>query len=248
MGGFGIGAAGTKVAGPLAGTGSGGGGGVTSIIAGSGIGVSGATGDVTVTNTGVRTVASADGSIAVTGTTAIDLSNQTTPIADFYTSVVGAAVTKLTLSGLNAGAVGSPGGEGSYEIEIGFINAGGVGPQTLEFLINDQNANLRSRNSDWLVGSRVATDLIVANSSGYAFNTTVECKFLIRFEARSGRKRVFICYSTTMTTDANNDVFFLWGEWTDTATNVTSIGMRTSLANGIGIGSYIKATPTYSNA
>ncbi len=165
-----------------------------------------------------------------------------------YAALISASDT-LAVAGLNGDS------DGDYFIdgEI-FINASS---NLIQFYVNGAASNLIGSQTDITRGA--ASDsagpstqwTIGANglSGGQSFVSGQKVYVQGRLRAKSGRVRYVVLdiLATGSTNDFgtgySRDSFTTRGVWTDTSTNLTSIGIHSSQATGLGIGSWLRAVP-----
>jgi len=151
------------------------------------------------------------------------------------TRVLTAQATTLDFTGLNGDLFGD------YEI-AGYIAVTNSGSPSYYFrpntLATNQIAELTANTNGTLTGTNLTTLFI----SGLAAAAGAYVNFNIRFSAKSGKQRFFVC-NTFDHTGATNRSLVTIGAWTDTATNFTTGQIFCDTANGIDIGSRIVCRP-----
>lgn len=162
-----------------------------------------------------------------------------TPATDFFASLAAPATT-LVLSGLNGNAAGD------YLID-GCAITNNAPNQNLQLLVNGATTNLKGTKWDIAVfGQSVGANWLWSNTGPYGFSVGTTFTFMGRLSARTGRIRQI--HIAGLTNDSFNDVLSIYGQWTDTTTNLTSLTLSAANVNGLAAGSYLRLTPLNTNA
>ena len=147
-------------------------------------------------------------------------------------TVSGAAVTTLDFTGLDGDK------DGGYELE-GYVNNSAGADIFIELQPNAAATSMKYRFLESLNVTSVlgGTD----TTKGILVNVLQNAKvghLVARITSRTGRRRFFECVWTTGPDGTNALVGGVnWGFFDDTATNITSLRVSASSANGLGIGS-----------
>lgn len=151
----------------------------------------------------------------------------------YFGAVSGAVTDKITLTVLGDA-------DGNYDVE-GMIVCGHAGA-TFAFEPNNGTTNLKSIAGDWLTGAAASAAWPVLGRSGAnpfgGMALGDRFTFSGRFTAKTGGTRhIEIIGFLDSGTDNG---FHMEGQWTDTSTNLTSIDLQSSLADGLDVGSYFR--------
>jgi hypothetical protein len=119
--------------------------------------------------------------------------------------------------------------DGDYEFEGDLLLATGSA-MNLTFQPNGLATNQAS--SLFLVGTGTSSpsNLAIANPSSTA--DTVRIRGTISSKTASG-SRLITCVATSWAAGVLDKMFFLEGQWTDTSTAITTLGVHTSVASGL---------------
>lgn len=175
---------------------------------------------------------------AVAGYTAIPAGSSSVVASPDYlnTLAVAAATVPLTVNG-NA--------DGEYLVQGCCITNNGPN-QNLQILLNGAATNMRARVSDILVGSSYITNgWVWGNTGPYGFAVATTFTFTGRLTARTGRIREI--WVKGFTNDSFNNTLEIYGQWTDTTTNLTTVTTSVGNVAGQAIGSFLRLTPLNTN-
>lgn len=191
------------------------------------------TGDLT-------SVASADGSLTVTGGGGPDvdlaiLRSLATGLPGAWNTItIGAAVQDHDISGLNGDV------DGGYELWIYLINAAGTSALTIQpnaLATNQAGPTIYYQSVSVLGTDRTALNVCYALNTGNAGAGQSH----VFIQSTTGKSRLMIADSVNGGSAAGTAIHELNKVlWTDTATNITSLRLHSSIASGIGVGSIFK--------
>lgn len=145
---------------------------------------------------------------------------------------VGSAVTSVTFNGL-AGDT-----DGGYDLDCYIVQPGATNPiYTLQPNAITANQGGQRTTVDSALAATQRSDLCLTFVSTSATAVRARCSF----NSKSGVIRKFIGFAAWKAVNENFEANF--GEWTDTATVITSLKINCSVALGIGAGSVFTLTP-----
>ncbi len=156
-------------------------------------------------------------------------------VGEYYTSLSGGAATSLTLSGLDGDT------DGDYMIDINIVAAAGT--NTIGLSVNGATATnmnmvgtngfvgATQRNSDW--------ELAWGSNSPVVWAASDAIYLQGRMRVRSGRARVGTLWGP-IAKGGTNQFMQMTLNWSDTASNMTSFGVYSNVASGLGTATFIR--------
>lgn len=150
--------------------------------------------------------------------------------------------TSLTLGGLNGDA------DGAYEIH-GRMNSA-VGANTMSLVINDSQVNCWWVPSNDLIGGVLISVGWFWGQNGSVAPNWIQwsagdyIEFWFTLHARSGRTRAVASGTKAIALKGGaQTTFTIGGEYLNAGANISRMGLLSNQANGLGVGSFLCATP-----